>query len=59
MRRQTPYAGAFLFKDDEASADSSSSSTTCETENVLDKFKGKELLNRMHEVGTLAQVPFS
>uniref|UniRef100_A0A0D3AFF5 Lon protease homolog, mitochondrial n=1 Tax=Brassica oleracea var. oleracea TaxID=109376 RepID=A0A0D3AFF5_BRAOL len=56
MRRQTPYAGAFLLKDDEASADSSSSSTTCETENVLDKFKGKELLNRMHEVGTLAQI---
>uniref|UniRef100_M4FGM6 Lon protease homolog, mitochondrial n=1 Tax=Brassica campestris TaxID=3711 RepID=M4FGM6_BRACM len=56
MRRQTPYAGAFLLKDDEASADSSSSSTTCETENVLEKFKGKELLNRMHEVGTLAQI---
>ncbi|KAF3532572.1 hypothetical protein DY000_02043827 [Brassica cretica] len=56
MRRQTPYAGAFLLKDDEASADSSSSSSTCETENVLEKFKGKELLNRMHEVGTLAQI---
>ncbi|KAG2245691.1 hypothetical protein Bca52824_085319 [Brassica carinata] len=54
MRRQTPYAGAFLLKDDDASADSSSS--TSETENVLEKFKGKELLNRMHEVGTLAQI---
>ncbi|KAJ4886115.1 hypothetical protein Rs2_25863 [Raphanus sativus] len=54
MRRQTPYAGAFLLKDD--SADSSSSSSTCETENVLEKFKGKDLLNRMHEVGTLAQI---
>ncbi|KAF8089655.1 hypothetical protein N665_0500s0021 [Sinapis alba] len=53
MRRQTPYAGAFLLKDD-ASADSSSS--TCETENVLENFEGKELLNRMHEVGTLAQI---
>ncbi|CAH8353309.1 unnamed protein product [Eruca vesicaria subsp. sativa] len=55
MRRQTPYAGAFLLKDDEASADSSTSST-CETENVLESLKGKDLLNRMHEVGTLAQI---
>ncbi|CAH2054929.1 unnamed protein product [Thlaspi arvense] len=51
-RRQAPYAGAFLLKDD-ASADSSS---TSETENVLEKLKGKELLSRIHEVGTLAQI---
>ncbi|CAL9219764.1 unnamed protein product [Arabidopsis halleri] len=51
-RQQAPYAGAFLFKDD-ASTDSSSSS---ETENILEKLKGKELLNRIHEVGTLAQI---
>ncbi|XP_023642165.1 lon protease homolog 4, chloroplastic/mitochondrial isoform X2 [Capsella rubella] len=51
-RQQSPYAGAFLLKDD-ASSDSSSSS---ETENILEKLKGKELLNRIHEVGTLAQI---
>ncbi|KAL0719890.1 hypothetical protein Bca4012_069214 [Brassica carinata] len=55
MRRQTPYAGAFLLKDEDASSADSSSSTS-ETENVLEMFKGKELLNRMHEVGTLAQI---
>ncbi|AAF26081.1 putative mitochondrial LON ATP-dependent protease [Arabidopsis thaliana] len=51
-RQQAPYAGAFLLKDD-ASSDSSSSS---ETENILEKLKGKELINRIHEVGTLAQI---
>ncbi|XP_020887889.1 lon protease homolog 4, chloroplastic/mitochondrial isoform X1 [Arabidopsis lyrata subsp. lyrata] len=51
-RQQALYAGAFLFKDD-ASTDSSSSS---ETENILEKLKGKELLNRIHEVGTLAKI---
>ncbi|KAL1211769.1 putative lon protease protein 4, chloroplastic/mitochondrial [Cardamine amara subsp. amara] len=51
-RQQAPYAGAFLLKDD-ASTDSSSSS---ETEEILEKLKGKELLNRIHEIGTLAQI---
>ncbi|XP_019093400.1 PREDICTED: lon protease homolog 4, chloroplastic/mitochondrial-like [Camelina sativa] len=51
-RQKSPYAGAFLLKDDE-STDSASSS---ETENILDKLKGKELFNRIHEVGTLAQI---
>ncbi|CAE5966272.1 unnamed protein product [Arabidopsis arenosa] len=51
-RQQAPYAGAFLFKDD-ASTDSSYGS---ETDNILEKLKGKELLNRIHEVGTLAQI---
>ncbi|VVA96613.1 unnamed protein product [Arabis nemorensis] len=51
-RQQAPYAGAFLLKDDV----STGSSSISETENILDKLKGKELLNRIHEVGTLAQI---
>jgi Lon-like ATP-dependent protease len=51
-RRQAPYAGAFLLKDD-PSADSSSST---DAEKNINELKGKELLNRLHEVGTLAQV---
>ncbi|KFK37994.1 hypothetical protein AALP_AA3G056300 [Arabis alpina] len=51
-RQQAPYAGAFLLKDDTSTKSSSSS----ETENILEKLKGKELLNRIHEVGTLAQI---
>ncbi|ESQ49481.1 hypothetical protein EUTSA_v100220931mg, partial [Eutrema salsugineum] len=53
-KRQTPYAGAFLLKDD-ASTDSSDTSDS-ETEDIVGKLKGKELLNRIHEVGTLAQI---
>ncbi|EFH60792.1 predicted protein [Arabidopsis lyrata subsp. lyrata] len=60
-RQQSPYVGAFLLKDG-ASTDSSSCS---ETNNVVHKFKGKgkpkkkrrkELLNRIYQVGTLAQI---
>ncbi|XP_010455047.2 PREDICTED: lon protease homolog 1, mitochondrial-like isoform X2 [Camelina sativa] len=51
-RRQAPYAGAFLLKDD-PSADSSS---TTDAEKNINELKGKELLNRLHEVGTLAQI---
>ncbi|CAL9219763.1 unnamed protein product, partial [Arabidopsis halleri] len=60
-RQQAPYVGAFLLKDG-ASTDSSSRS---ETDNVVEKFKGKgkpkkkrrkELLNRIYQVGTLAQI---
>jgi len=50
--RQAPYAGAFLLKD-EAEADPSVVSDT--DKNVYD-LKGKELFNRLHDVGTLAQV---
>lgn len=50
-KRQAPYAGAFLLKD-EPGADSSGS----ETEKSVYDLKGKELFNRLHEVGTLAQV---
>lgn len=45
MKRQAPYAGAFLVKDEPDS----------EPENIY-KLKGKELLNRLHQVGTLAQI---
>ncbi|XP_019092470.1 PREDICTED: lon protease homolog 4, chloroplastic/mitochondrial-like [Camelina sativa] len=53
-RQKSPYAGAFLLKDDDAESTDSSSSS--ETENILEKLKGKELFNRIHEVGTLAQI---
>ncbi|XP_010674661.2 lon protease homolog 1, mitochondrial isoform X1 [Beta vulgaris subsp. vulgaris] len=46
QRRQAPYAGAFLVKDE---ADS-------DTEKNINDLKGQELLNRLHEVGTLAQI---
>ena len=49
QKRQAPYAGAFLVKDEAES----------ETEKNIYDFKGQELLNRLHEVGTLAQVPCS
>ncbi|CAF1920919.1 lon protease homolog 1, mitochondrial [Brassica napus] len=51
-RRQAPYAGAFLLKDD-PSTDSSSST---EMEKNINELKGKDLLKRLHEVGTLAQI---
>lgn len=51
-KRQAPYAGAFLVKD-EPGTDSSPGSETDKT--VLD-LKGKELYDRLHEVGTLAQI---
>ncbi|XP_057530776.1 lon protease homolog 1, mitochondrial [Amaranthus tricolor] len=46
QRRQAPYAGAFLVKDEPDS----------ETEKNIYDLKGQELLNRLHEVGTLAQI---
>ncbi|CAN8255782.1 unnamed protein product [Cochlearia groenlandica] len=51
-RRQAPYAGAFLLKDD-PSADPSSNT---DIEKNINELKGKELLNRLHEVGTLARI---
>ncbi|WZZ64266.1 hypothetical protein YC2023_075636 [Brassica napus] len=51
-RGQAAYAGAFLLKDDK----NASSSSSFETVNTLDKLKGKELLNKIHQGGTLAQV---
>lgn len=52
--RQAPYAGAFLLKDDPETDPSVGSGSEAE-KNAYD-LKGKELLNRLHEVGTLAQV---
>ncbi|KAF7817969.1 lon protease-like protein 1, mitochondrial [Senna tora] len=53
-KRQAPYAGAFLLKD-EPEADPCVSSGSETEKNVYD-LKGKELFNRLHEVGTLAQI---
>ncbi|KAK1584449.1 hypothetical protein Q3G72_033141 [Acer saccharum] len=50
-KRQAPYCGAFLLKD-EPGGDTSAS----ETEKSVHDIKGKELFNRLHEVGTLAQI---
>ncbi|GAB2229000.1 hypothetical protein Droror1_Dr00023134 [Drosera rotundifolia] len=51
-KRQAPYAGAFLVKDDPGSGSKSASNTE---KSVFD-LKGKELLNRLHQVGTLVQI---
>lgn len=51
-KRQAPYAGAFLVKDDPDSTSASSS----ETEKAINDLRGKDLMNRLHEVGTLAQI---
>ncbi|KAF2594290.1 hypothetical protein F2Q70_00042737 [Brassica cretica] len=53
-RGQAAYAGAFLLKDDK----NASSSSSFETVNTLDKLKGKELLNKIHQGGTLAHVTY-
>lgn len=53
-KRSAPYAGAFLIKD-EPTTDSSPASAS-ETEKNIYDLKGEELLKRLHEVGTLAQV---
>lgn len=53
-KRHAPYAGAFLIKD-EPGTDSSVTSGS-DTEKSIYELKGKELLDRLHEVGTLAQV---
>ncbi|RID56853.1 hypothetical protein BRARA_F00274 [Brassica rapa] len=52
---QAPYAGAFLLKDDKY-ASTASSYYGFETVNILDKLKGKELLKKIYQVGTLAQI---
>lgn len=47
-KRSIPYAGAFLLKDEPGSDGS-------ESESNINDLKGKELLKRLHDVGTLAQ----
>ncbi|KAJ0242192.1 Lon [Hirschfeldia incana] len=51
---QAPYAGAFLLKDDK-DASTSSSYSSIETVNI-ETLKGKELRNKIYQVGTLAQI---
>ncbi|XP_058076197.1 lon protease homolog 1, mitochondrial-like [Magnolia sinica] len=53
-KRQAPYAGAFLLKDEPGT--DPSLATGSETEKNIYDLKGKELFNRLHEVGTLAQI---
>lgn len=53
-KRQAPYAGAFLLKDEPGTDPSLVSGS--ETDKSISDLKGKELFNRLHEVGTLAQV---
>ncbi|KAK9059591.1 hypothetical protein SSX86_020295 [Deinandra increscens subsp. villosa] len=50
-KRQAPYAGAFLVKDDPKSE-----ATGSDAEKNISELKGTDLLNRLHEVGTLAQI---
>ncbi|XP_076924200.1 lon protease homolog 1, mitochondrial-like [Bidens hawaiensis] len=50
-KRQAPYAGAFLVKDEPGSE-----TTSTDAEKNIYELKGKDLLNRLHEVGTLAQI---
>ncbi|XP_048225649.1 lon protease homolog 1, mitochondrial [Ricinus communis] len=53
-KRQAPYAGAFLVKDEPGT--DPSVVTGSESEKNIYELKGKDLLNRLHEVGTLAQI---
>ncbi|KAL5786724.1 hypothetical protein ACOSQ2_009116 [Xanthoceras sorbifolium] len=50
-KRQAPYCGAFLLKDEPGS-----DTAATETDKSVYDIKGKELFNRLHEVGTLAQI---
>lgn len=52
-KRQAPYAGAFLIKDEPGTDPNLSCGSEAEKTTDL---KGKELYDRLHEVGTLAQV---
>ncbi|BFG20476.1 hypothetical protein CerSpe_067510 [Prunus speciosa] len=53
-KRQAPYAGAFLLKDEPGTDPSLVSGS--ETDKNIHDLKGKELFNRLHEVGSLAQI---
>ncbi|KAA8545246.1 hypothetical protein F0562_020030 [Nyssa sinensis] len=53
-KRQAPYAGAFLLKDEPGTDPSVVSGS--DTEKNIHELKGKELLSRLHHVGTLAQI---
>ncbi|KAM7273340.1 hypothetical protein ACFE04_028004 [Oxalis oulophora] len=49
-KRHAPYCGAFLLKDDPQA------SSSFDYDKVISELKGKDLLKRLHEVGTLAQI---
>lgn len=53
-KRQAPFAGAFLVKEEPGTDPTVVSGS--DTEKNIYELKGKELLDRFHEVGTLAQV---
>ncbi|XP_020682302.1 lon protease homolog, mitochondrial isoform X2 [Dendrobium catenatum] len=53
-KRSVTYAGAFLFKDEPGTDPSLVSGT--ETGKSIYEFKGQELFNRLHDIGTLAQI---
>ncbi|PSS00218.1 Lon protease [Actinidia chinensis var. chinensis] len=53
-KRQAPYAGAFLLKDEPGTDPSVASGS--DTEKSVYELKGKDLFNRLQEVGTLAQI---
>uniref|UniRef100_A0A0E0KCR6 Lon protease homolog, mitochondrial n=1 Tax=Oryza punctata TaxID=4537 RepID=A0A0E0KCR6_ORYPU len=53
-KRSFPYAGAFLVKNEE---DTDSNTVTCsDSKKIIHDLKGKELLKRLHEIGTLAKI---
>nr|GLL29422.1 lon protease homolog 1, mitochondrial-like [Ipomoea trifida] len=53
-KRQAPYAGAFLLKDEPGTDPSIVSGS--DTDKNIYELKGKDLFDRLHEVGTLAQI---
>ncbi|KAM7481775.1 hypothetical protein LguiB_006358 [Lonicera macranthoides] len=53
-KRQTFFAGAFLVKDEAGTGSNAASGS--DTEKNIYELKGQDLLNRLHDVGTLAQI---
>ncbi|XP_065852683.1 lon protease homolog 1, mitochondrial [Euphorbia lathyris] len=53
-KRQAPYCGAFLVKD--VPGTDPTIVTGSESEKDIYELKGEDLFNRLHEVGTLAQI---
>ncbi|VFQ84933.1 unnamed protein product [Cuscuta campestris] len=51
-KRQAPYAGAFLIKDEPGT----DPSIVSDASSNISELKGKNLFDRLHEVGTLAQI---
>lgn len=54
-KRSVPYAGAFLVKDEEGTDPNIVASSDSDNKSISN-LKGKELLARLHEIGTLAQI---